>query len=76
MNGYRLAATFLIFLFFIDYLEIQESIKSTFEGFSDIFQFRHRGQNPMVFDIGILLAILIFLTGLVKIFVTGKTDDD
>lgn len=76
MNIYGLAAILLISLLMIDYLGIQESIKSIVEGFADIFQFKHRGRNPMIFDLGILLAIMIFITGLVRVIVQGNKDEE
>jgi len=75
MNLYGLAAILLISLLMIDYLGIQESIQRTFEGFANIFQFKHRGKNPMIFDIGIFLGLLIFVTGIVKLVVKRGNDE-
>jgi len=76
MNLYGITALFLMTLLLINFLGIQPHINAIFEGLADIFQFKHRGDSKMAFDIGIFLGLLIFITGIVRIIFKGKSGAD
>ena len=75
MNIYGLCAIILVSLIFIFALGLEPQIQQAFQRLVDIPPFTSKGNSPHLFDLGIRLAYLIAIVGIVKMFLRRRHDD-
>jgi len=77
MNIYGLVVFFLFVLLSVHVLDLKPHIQQLAQRLVDIPTFTSKGTNPAIFDLGVRLAYLIALVGIIKLLVTrGKKNDE
>ncbi len=75
MNAYGLIAVILVSMIFIFFLGLEQQIQQGLWRLVDIPAFSSKGNSPHLFDLGVRLAYLIAIVGILRLLLRKRRDD-